>query len=335
MQFRAVASADEGTDSRYSCVVREPFFARGGICSILWLALSTLVVSGTASASEPSAVETTADEGASDSTGVDPILVEVGALMQQATEKYNIARYDEAAELWSSAYVKLPAGSDYDGARSLLAYQISDAYKELFKVSGDVGALHRAAQLMESYISTLDDSDAEVKAEAVAELERLNTQIEEEEHAREIERSKLVREMEEKLKETPPEQPAQPPAPPGPVEDRAAKPLQIAGGVTLGVGLGLLGAMAYGLARGEEIDRQGAELLDGGEDLNSTRFSDLDAQGLRANTLAVATGIAGGVLSVTGAILLTVGTVRRGRTKLSAGPAAGPGIRGLSLRVRF
>jgi len=122
----------------------------------------------------------------------------------------------------------------------------------------------------------------------------------------------------------------------------AGRQLGIAGGITLGVGASLLGAMTYGLV----VDSRAAEEIRGftrqkeagtltAEDwARSQTVVDRGRAGAQLATLA---GISGGLSVVTGAVLLFVGRrrTRRQNNSLAVTPSAGAGQAHIMLRGRF
>jgi len=118
--------------------------------------------------------------------------------------------------------------------------------------------------------------------------------------------------------------------------------LLIAGGVTLGVGASLLGAMTYGLvedfrAAAEIRDftqQKEARTLTNAEWARSQTIVDRGRSGAQLATLA---GISGGLSVVTGAVLLFVGRRRKRsqNTPLAITPSAGAGQAHIMLRGRF
>lgn len=114
--------------------------------------------------------------------------------------------------------------------------------------------------------------------------------------------------------------------------------LQVGGGVGIAVGLAALGAMSYGLvvatdAR-REIERRVADEPMRTDEVNA-EIAGLYRRGSDHRTLAVITGVLGGLSVITGAVL--VGryhrSVRRGLGRV--GPVFGPQYVGMSARFRF
>jgi len=122
---------------------------------------------------------------------------------------------------------------------------------------------------------------------------------------------------------------AKPPTPegpePGPGDHKpkpkptpARRPLRIAGGAMLGVGLAFGGGMVAALVRGASLRGQAEALRDqhSGETIDTadaSTFSAITRRGELANHAAIGLGVAAGALSIAGAALL-VRDARRGKT---------------------
>ena len=145
----------------------------------------------------------------------------------------------------------------------------------------------------------------------------------------------------------PPESQPSPPRPAAPAHSPASandvippSHLRIAGGVTLGLGVALLGVMAYGIAgeashegRVNEIDAGAA-----GRPLSAAENQDLlDHRGRAqaARNLAIGTGVAAGVVTALGATLFVLARRSARAQRLSAIPWWSTTGAGLTLRVQL
>lgn len=142
---------------------------------------------------------------------------------------------------------------------------------------------------------------------------------------------------------------AEPPPPPPsdapkPVQ-AAPKKLLIAGGVTTGVGVALLGLMIGGLVRGQRTEDEAAALVQAMPELaaDDPRFAAFDRRGRGDNAMAIVGGVFGSLALGAGVALLVVGV----RAHKAAGrpsapeptvavwPVASPAGGGATVRWRF
>jgi hypothetical protein len=142
---------------------------------------------------------------------------------------------------------------------------------------------------------------------------------------------------------------AEPPPPPPsdapkPVQ-AAPKKLLIAGGVTTGVGVALLGLMIGGLVRGQRTEDEAAALVQAMPELaaDDPRFAAFDRRGRGDNAMAIVGGVFGSLALGAGVALLVVGV----RAHKAAGrpsapepavavwPVASPAGGGAAVRWRF
>ena len=120
-------------------------------------------------------------------------------------------------------------------------------------------------------------------------------------------------------------------------EPRPGRPLVIAGGVTLGVGLALAGVSGYTGGRALIAYREAVALHEGveGSPDDAARLQDqaLETEFRSMNALALGTAITGGAAVIVGVVMSAVGGRRlaRGGTRAALVPAPG----GLALRARF
>lgn len=129
-------------------------------------------------------------------------------------------------------------------------------------------------------------------------------------------------------------------APPSPPDAIPPRQLRIAGGVTLALGVALLGVMTYGIvgearheARVDEIDAGAA-----GRPLTLAEHADLlehrrEARSARA--LTIGTGVAAGVVAGLGTTLFLLARRAARTPRLSAAPWWSTSGAGLTLRVQF
>lgn len=135
--------------------------------------------------------------------------------------------------------------------------------------------------------------------------------------------------------------PAAVPDPPRLQESAPGRPWTIAGGAALGLGGALLGAMTYGLFMRRanfvairELDAQ-AQARGEATPAELATVATLTETGERQRTLAIATGISGGILAAVGAAALIVDQVRARRARLAVTPAVSPHAAGIFLMRSF
>ena len=114
--------------------------------------------------------------------------------------------------------------------------------------------------------------------------------------------------------------PAAAPAKPVPAEGPTRRQLYIAGGVSLGIGVALLGVMAYGIAKQQRHDAASRAIDDAidGRSITPAERAELvgHLDGARAGRrLALATGLSSAGLSVLGVALLARGRGRAGASR--------------------
>lgn len=134
-----------------------------------------------------------------------------------------------------------------------------------------------------------------------------------------------------------PRDPSPPSPPPAPAPLRPGRPLLIAGGVTLGLGLSLVGLAGYAGHRARVAHREGVELheeVQGPPD-DEARATDvaLEREYRRMGTMALGTAIAGGVAVLVGTALVAVGGRRVAR--FGSSTAFVPVFGGLAFHARF
>jgi tetratricopeptide (TPR) repeat protein len=254
----------------------------------------------TAAAAAPGAAPTTTP-AATPTSEPDP-LADAQRLYDRGKAKFETADYADAIELWTEAYAIVPETSEGAQIKVLLLYNIATAREKQFDVSRDPAELRQAMILLESFdrsISTLYGEGPDAEAERTKVESKL---AELEARLREHEARVAAAEGDEDTTPPPPE----PTTPPDDREQgRGARGLVIGGAVATGLGVGGLGLMAAGLgmgARANDISDLAPDDVDG----RRARFD----RGRTGNALAIAGGVAGGVLLLTGAVLLGLGLKR-------------------------
>jgi len=282
------------------------------LCCVASLALPTVAVA------QPAEPDTAAPiEAAPEDAGA---LQDAEALYKRGRTSFETANYLEAINLWEEAYGLVQDVPENAAIKAALIYNIAAAQEKAYDIDTDITHLRQAAVLMETYARSVPalygDED-----EAQLELEKIE---------------KRLAELRQRIEEAEAAAPEPGPDPdPGPevIEptfkpDPRAKPLIIAGAVTAGLGVVGLGLMAGGLAMGSSANELG-------EDVSlEDRRAQFD-RGRTGNTLAYVGGAAGGVLLVTGAVLLGIGLKKRSTGTMAVAPWGGRGTAGLSVGGRF
>jgi hypothetical protein len=233
-------------------------------------------------------------------------------LYDRGSVSYSNLEYDTAIELWNEAIAKLPEGPESAVIRNTLVYNIARAQIAAYELDGDLVRLKKAKRLLERYVA---DYEAMFGEEADdAELAKVREQL--------VEVEELITEAEtepepepEPSPEPEPEPESQPSSEPGAQTDgRKLGPLTISGIAVATLGVAGLAVMGAGMGLGEkaETDAAFADSL-----ADETTREDLLYQGASFNTMAIVGGIAGGVLLVTGAVLIGVG-VKKDKDRRSA-----------------
>lgn len=249
-------------------------------------------------------------------------------------ELRDAGKFAEAVPHCRAAYDSLPddTGEPTLNSRSLIVFDIFHTYREGFEATGDPAFLCGGEALMSDFAAYLDARQlSEARHIDYEAAQRLGTQLAA--SRGELPCSEPTREhTDDDLLPVV----ARPPPPPPP--SRPRRSLRIAGGVTLGAGLGLgllaAGALVAGARIESERDRlTGAtEHLDVGPEGYAVAER-LDLLGARANRIAVGSAIGAGAAIVTSIVLFAVDGHRRRVQRLSLAPAVWPG--GGQLSIQF
>ena len=133
--------------------------------------------------------------------------------------------------------------------------------------------------------------------------------------------------------------PSKAPSPPSP-DVIPPRQLRIAGGVTLGLTVTLLGVMAYGIYADSRARRSFLDIRDNASDCSITpelhsRLQDLRSDALTGRRIAIGTGIAAGVTAALGGTLLGLARRSARSKRWSAAPWWSPTGAGLTFHVRL
>lgn len=290
-------------------------FATGGDCGRLLLRRVVVVAVALASLRPAAVPASPAEHGAADPA--------FDALVLQADEQAGRGDFVSAARSWTEAARHLSPG-DRDNRRNLYD-DIAEAYEKAVAADGAVVA---------EAVRTLDDYAARFKSAFPGEaLDAKGVQIHEKLRA-------LVPKPAEPAAEVLMPTPARPPQPhveptPPPSTTRPWKGLAIAGGVTTGLGVGMLGMFAGGYAYAKMRERQFDDPANEC-DVNDIqgRCADIDRLGRRAEAFARAGLVSASVLLTTGVTLLVV-ALRRKASGRTLAPVLSPTMAGLAWQQRF
>lgn len=263
-----------------------------------------------AAADAPGAAEPAVDE---------TTLAQAEQLYDRGKAEFETADYAAAVDLWTEAYRLVPDLPESSRIKALLIYNIATARERAFEVDEDPQQLRQAKILLESYEESIPDLYGEGEA---AEAERAKVR----ERMASIDAALHAATGDDEPTPPPVVEPPPTTADAGPAHP--GRPLVIAGAVLVGVGVAGLAVMGAGLGIGA-----GANDISGLDDDDITGRRDQFARGRTGNGMALGGGIAGGVLAVTGAVLLGIGVAKNKK----AAPTAwlGPGSAGVGVRGRF
>jgi hypothetical protein len=257
-------------------------------------------------------------------------LADAQQLYERGRVKFETADYAAAILLWTEAYASLPETAESSQIKALLIYNIATAREKQYDVSRDPTELRQAAILLQSFersIPALYGEGAEAEAEHAKVKARLDTvqqRLAEHEAAQAQGRDPADEgepvEPQPSLGATTTDEP----------QPSGGRGLVIGGAVAASLGVGGLGLMAAGLGMGARAN-----------DLSGLAPDDIDGRraqfdrGRTGNALAIAGGVAGGALLVTGAVLLGLGLTRRRAGTVALAPAPTRGGTALVLQGRF
>jgi hypothetical protein len=251
-------------------------------------------------------------------------LADFEAGFDEGQKKFDAGEHVDAARTWISAANNLKESASNKDNRQAVYEYIADAWTRGLAGSEDVALLREAADSLDSYcegFTVAYGTETPILPRIVETRDDLRQRLKE--------------------AETPPpvvEGPEEPPPGEGSVDRSGDGPrwkgLAIGGGVALGVGVGFVVMGAVGGVRGQKIEE---EFLDMDcIDNPMGECSSLEKSGKSMNALAISGGVVGGLLVVTGAVMLAIGLKRKAAARKQAlVPAVSPTFVGLSLRGSF
>lgn len=240
------------------------------------------------------------------SSGRDP-----GVLAAEGQARRDAGDLAGAIDRWQQALAALPVTQATAHRRAGLVLAIAGAHEAQYERGREAKELQRALWVLDEHLAGLDPTDDENRVA----VERRRAAV-----AATLDKARAP-----VATSAPVEQDTQPRAP-----DRR---LWVAGGTVVGLGVVGVAVLGFGLGLGARADAalQGAVDRPGDDpEREAAKAAALD-RGQRANDAALAGGVIGGVLLVTGVALLIAG-ISRGRGQPRAARVA---VHGASLRLRF
>lgn len=231
-----------------------------------------------------------------------------GALTAEGQARRDAGDAAGAIDRWQQALAALPVTQATAHRRAGLVLSIADAREDRFAATGEVRELRAALAAIDGYLAGLDPTDDENRGaveQRRAELAARVTQV-----------AAPARAASEDDSNAP---------------QASDRRLWTAGGTVLGLGtLGVV-ILGAGLGLGVRADREltAAVARPGGDPGREDAKAAALADGARANDAALAGGVLGGVLVVTGVALLVAAAVRDARARQGRGSrlrALGPAL---------
>ncbi len=280
----------------------------------LWAALLGVALTPGRAWASASAVAATARDDAE---------AKAKALFERGQAQFETADYEGAIESFTRAYeeaIRIEDTQFRAVVSATLQLNLAGAHIRAFEINGDPKHLSKARMLLLQHREREEIGEEERASaeELLAVVDKLLAE---------------VAEAEEEPEPAPaPVEPAEPTESSQPDPANTLKPgagLVIGGVVLSGVSMVGFGLMAGGLVIGNNAVDEFLGASNGAE-----RTAAID-RGQRGNSLAIAGGVIGGALLITGASLIVVGKSRQRAGGLALTPALSPGYAGLQLRGAF
>ena len=241
-------------------------------------------------------------------------------LARKGEASFRAGDYGGAIEAWTQVQVLMP---DEVGD---LHVELAHAHRHAYVADEDVQHLHRAKELLTERLEGLEPDDTS-RADLEAELDEIDAELaavaEAEANAR-AEREEAIRQEQIRLNQ-------QALAAAEAKHWRNTQKIYLGvGGAIVGVGVGSLAAMTAFLVGGAKLEREG-QMTAGTVGVADGYYAELLAKGEAQNRAAVASGVIGGALMLTGGALLIVAAVRHHRAQ-SSDVALRFGPNGIALR---
>jgi len=266
-----------------------------------------------------------------------------------AMQHYDAGRFGPAVDEFYAGYQSMPdARRDREG-RVLLLGSMRSTLLALHRQTGEPAPLCRLQKILKEHVDALTAAypeDPEM-------LETLNVRARHEEVTQQLADisptacepppppapAPVVAATPAPATSAPAPSPTKAPLPPSP-DVIPPRQLKIAGGVTLGLTVTLLGVMAYGIYADSHARRSFLDIRNNASDCSITsevhnRLQDLRSDALTGRRIAIGTGIAAGVTAALGGTLLGLARRSARSKRWSAAPWWTPTGAGLTFHVRL
>lgn len=256
----------------------------------------------------------------------DELRVQVEAALEAADRAGQAGDHVLAAEKYAEAVALLPERREHQDGRALALLDSVRARRRAFAALGDPLQLCAARELIARYLAEA----AQAYGIAAATMDGPTAAARERQDVDAALDAAHATCPQGQAQPPPREDPGPPVSPPPPAPGPRRPATMIAGGVTLGVGAGLLVMMAAGLGLGSSAEAAGRDLRrqEPTRDIDGLLDADFYRRGQAGNGMAIAGGVIGGVAVIVGASLLIVGARKRGpRAVARRLGAAGPALR--------
>jgi hypothetical protein len=278
-----------------------------------------------ATASSSPAVTRTPEVDAGASAPEDDRIARARQLYDEGEDRFATADYTGAIELWGRAFASLPDTTDTGRIKALLIYNLATAHERAYDISDELGHLRQARSLMQNYADSIPSLFV-ATAEADDERDKITARLNQ--IARKIDLAERARKRERRAGGD------TDPADDDDARDRVAARRRATALLASGATLGALGIVGLAVMTGGLVMGRRANDIDDLADDDISGRRDRFARGRGGNTMAIVGGALGGVLVVSGAVLLGIGASARRKT-VAWSPALAPGFAGAALRMRF
>jgi tetratricopeptide (TPR) repeat protein len=232
-------------------------------------------------------------------------------MFRRGQAKYETADYAGAIDLWTEAYALVESTPETASIKALLLYNLAQAHVKAYELDEDAIHLKQAQQLLSSFRNNLTLL-YEDKAQLEEETKKVDERLAEIEVMLAAAKPTQDEPPPPELESPPPEDEPEPVVDDSASDARPGKPLMIAGGVMLGLGVG-----------GAVIGIVGAALGSGANDIGDLDATDLAAReqrfatGRTGNALLIVGSVTAGVLLPVGGALMAIGAKRNNEAKRS------------------